>query len=101
MMKEDWLWPALILITLAFGSAVYFHLVWSGSFRGCGPAVLTEGEQKTIASLDSIVDVGLKLATTLVGFGAALLIGLKSGLGSSPLTRTLVAAAVLLFAQSA
>jgi hypothetical protein len=101
-MREEWLWPVLILLLLAVGSIAYLHQVSMGTFAPCAlMTTLTELQQKTIASLELIIELGLKLSTTLVGFGAALLIGVKSGLSSSPSMRALVAAAVLLFAQSA
>ena len=71
-----------------------------GSFNVC-----TEGTdeiyQKTIAALDAIVELSVKLSTTLIGLGAALLIGLKTGLRFTPVTKLITITAVLFFAQSA
>jgi hypothetical protein len=58
--------------------------------------------QKTIAALDAIADLGLKLSTALIGFGAALLIGLKSGGMSLTFpVRIAVFISMLMFTQSA
>src|SRR4051812_26809447 len=58
-------------------SAAAYAFVASGSFSSCATGSFTDAQQKTISSLDTIIDLGLKLATTLIGFGAAVLIGVK------------------------
>jgi hypothetical protein len=55
---------------------------------------------KAIAALDGIVDLGIKLSTTLVGLGAALLIGWKSGLKLTIPVKLIVIIASLLLIQS-
>ena len=75
--------------------------VASGSFKVCVPAPLDESNQKTIAALDGIVDLGLTLSTTLIGVGAALLIGLKSGLKITLTVKVIILVATVFFVQSA
>jgi hypothetical protein len=96
------LWMVIGAATLA-SIAIYF-LVESGShFSVCVP---TEGSATTqtgeaIKSLDAIADVGIKLSTTLVGLGAAILLGFKSGLNLTTSIRALILLATTCFAESA
>jgi hypothetical protein len=72
-----------VKITLAVAglvSVIILLWVWHASSGVCVYGETEDVYQKMIASLDGIVDLGLKLSTSLVGVGAALLIGLKSGL---------------------
>src|SRR5262249_52868280 len=78
-----------------------YWFVWNASFGACVRGNLAENYQKTISALDGTVDLGLKLSTTLVGFGAALLIGIKDSVRMTPTLRVLVLVSTLLFAQSA
>jgi hypothetical protein len=95
-------WSASIALTVA-GVASLGVLLWVryGSFGACVFGDTDESFQKTIAALDGIADVGLKLSTSLVGFGAALLIGLKAGLTLTVPVRTLLLISMLMFTQSA
>ena len=82
-------------------SLVVCWFVWNAPFGACVRGDLGENYQKTISALDGTVDLGLKLSTTLVGFGAALLIGIKDSVRMTPTLRVLVLVSTLLFAQSA
>src|SRR5688572_8463645 len=55
---------------------------------------------KMFAALDTIVDVDIKLTTTLAGIGAAVLIGLKSGTTLPVEARVWILIATLLFTLS-
>lgn len=95
------LWRVIALaVVFAICVVIYLHVA-NGSFSVCAVGAFTDEQKHTITSLDSIVDLSLKLSTTLVGFGAAALIGLKSGIRLSPLMRLSVVIATILFAQSA
>jgi hypothetical protein len=95
-------WLQLVGLALLFVlSFVIYQYVGSGTFDVCAVAEFKEEQKKTIASLDAIVDLSLKLSTTLVGFGAAALIGLKSGLKLSSLVRFSIVVATIFFAESA
>jgi len=87
-----------------FASGVVFYLVQSGSsFKVCVPtegAATTQHEQ-AIKSLDAVADVGIKLSTTLVGFGAAILLGFKSGLTLTTSIRAFILLATICFLESA
>jgi hypothetical protein len=48
-----------------------------------------------------VVDLGIKMSTTLAGLGAALLLGLKSGLRTTRLTKLFVLFGTVLFVESA
>jgi hypothetical protein len=78
-------------------------LLWVllGAFGACVSGDTGESFQKTIAALDGIADLGLKLSTSLVGLGAALLIGLKSGLTLTAPVRASLIVSMLMFTQSA
>lgn len=92
-----------VLITILVISLGVLLWVAHGSFIACVPqeGQTSESFQKTIATLDGILDVGLKLSTTLVGFAAALLIGLKSGQMLTVPIRAALLVSALLFCQSA
>jgi hypothetical protein len=96
------IWIAIVLSALV--SIAIFWWVQSGStFK---VAVPTEGEatkqyEQAIKALDSIADVGIKLATTLVGLGAAVFLGFKSGLILTTQIRILILLATACFLQSA
>ena len=57
--------------------------------------------EQAIKSLDSVADVGIKLATTLVGVSAAILLGFKSGLTLTTSIRAFILLAAMCFLQSA
>ncbi len=91
----------MIVGLVIVSSLVVFWFVWNASFGACVRGSVGESYQKTISALDGTVDLGLKLSTTLVGFGAALLIGIKDSVRMTPTLRVLVLVSTLLFAQSA
>jgi hypothetical protein len=91
----------VVLLLLLIVGVAAFWWVAHGSFRVCVEGAFADSDQKTIATLDGIIDLGLKLSTTLVGVGAAVLIGLKSGLKMTPFVQVLLLVATLLFVQSA
>jgi hypothetical protein len=82
------------------GSLAVFWYVLNASFV-CTRGVLDQNYQNTIKALDGTVDLGLKLSTTLVGFGAALLIGIKDVARMNTVVRMAVLVSTLLFAESA
>jgi hypothetical protein len=92
----------VIVALVVIASASGFVYGYAGA-AVCLPEDIAKSEnfQKTIAALDGIVDLGLKLSTSLVGFGAALLIGLKGGLTLTVPVRTSIFLALLMFIQSA
>jgi hypothetical protein len=49
-------------------SLIVFIWVITASFGACVTGNMNENLQKTIGALDGIVDLGLKLSTSLVGF---------------------------------
>ena len=100
-MQRGHTWRIGWLVALLVGSFVIYVYVANGSFSPCPVGVFTDEQKRTIASLDSIIDLSLKLSTTLVGFGAAALVGLKSGLKLFPAVKLSVAVATILFTQSA
>jgi hypothetical protein len=93
----------LALAAIALISAyVCFDVLRAAHFNAC-PVILPEKAdryQKTIAALDSIIDLSIKLATALVGLGAAILIGLKSGVRLRPIVRSFILLATICFTQS-
>jgi len=84
-------------------SVVIYFLIDAGTLRPCAPGqdALADRFQKAISALDSIVDLGLKLSTTLVGVGAAALIGFESKLKLSPSSRIFLLLSIFCFIQSA
>jgi hypothetical protein len=85
-------------------SILIFHLVQSGSQHVCTPPTPEadiEKYDKIIRELGEVVDLGIKLSTASAGLGAALILGLKSGLRTSTLVNFLVFLAIALFVQSA
>jgi hypothetical protein len=100
MKLRDWS-PTIVLTVVGVVSLGAFLWAWFGSFGACVYGQTDESYQKTIAALDGIADLGLKLSTSLVGFGAALLIGLKGGLSLTAPVRTFLLISMLMFTQSA
>ena len=98
-------WAPLVVVVLAFAaSCILFLLVLNAlPFKVCVPVEPGEVDryQKAIAALDSIVDLSIKLSTALVGLGAAILIGLKSGVRLTPAVRSLILVSAICFLQSA
>jgi hypothetical protein len=94
-----------LVAILLLGSIVVYAWVESGSgFRVCTPPdnpSELEKYVKTIAALDQVVDLGIKLSTTLAGVGAALLLGLKSSIRSTPIVRYCTLLSTILFVESA
>jgi hypothetical protein len=94
-------WPAGIVVT-AF---LLVAAVWIWTMNGSFVCVINDKPSdrflKTIVALDGIADLGLKFSTSLVGFAAALLIGLKSGLSLTAPVRTSLVVSMLMFTSSA
>jgi hypothetical protein len=81
--------------------AAIYGIVGSAGFGACVQGSITESLKETVKALDSTVDLGIKLSTTLVGLAAALLIGLKTGVRLTPTLRLLLFLCIILFTQSA
>jgi hypothetical protein len=94
------IWVIGVLISLSCLSGLTYSWVAAGSFKVCTPQD-SDNYVKMVAALDSIVDLGIKLSTTLVGLGAALLIGWKSGLRLTFPIKVILIIASLLLIQSA
>jgi hypothetical protein len=100
--RQQTIWIIGILGGLICLSAVAYFWVAAGSFKVCTPQESSQDTYaKTIGALDGIVDLGLKLSTSLVGLGAALLIGWKSGLKLTFAIKIIILIATLLLIQSA
>lgn len=92
-----WVLCALI----ALGSLATWGWAWTGGFGACVKGSTGSTLTNTVAVLQDTMDLGVKLSVTLVGAGAALLIGLKQGVQLHYSVKTLLLFAVLLFGQSA
>lgn len=90
---------AAVLLFCALCLAVFLWV--SAAPFVCVSGGLGDNFQKTITVVDGTVDLGVKFSTTLVGLGAALLLGLKSGLTLTRGTRILLLLSITLFLQSA
>lgn len=93
-------WPIIVLVLFAIMSLVVAAITMR-PLGVCPVEEPTDLQLKTIATLTDIVDLGLKLSTALVGFGAAALIGIKAELKLSRFMRVMIVVSVVLFAQSA
>ena len=100
-MRNRLIWTALTLLAVGVFAWFVYRWVAAGSFNVCVPEKLTEEATKTIEGLDKIIDLGITLSTSLVGLGAAILIGLKSGFRVSLPNQLIVLVAILFFVQSA
>jgi hypothetical protein len=99
--RKQTIWIVGILVVLVCLSGVAYLWVAAGSFSVCTPQESQDTYAKTIAALDGIVDLGLKLSTSLVGLGAAVLIGWKAGLKLTFPIKIIILVATLLLIQSA
>jgi hypothetical protein len=90
---------AAVLVSIA----IFFWVGSGSSFRVCVPTdgAATTQHQEAIKALDAVADVGIKLSTTLVGIGAAILLGFKSGLILTTPIRACILLATLCFLESA
>lgn len=96
------IWIVIVVYSLA-SVAIYFWVESGSAFKVTVP---TEGDATTqheqaIKAMDGVADVGIKVATTLVGVGAAVLLGFKSGLKLTTPIRIFVLLATACFLQSA
>ena len=97
--RQQTIWIVGILVVLVCLSGLAY--VWVAAASRCAPQESQDTYAKTIAALDGIVDLGLKLSTSLVGLGAAVLIGWKAGLNLTFPIKVIILAATLLLIQSA
>ena len=108
-MQRGRFWSAVGVVVVLGGSILIYLWVQSGGSFVCTPLDKSKANyqteiqkyEKTIAAVDQVVDLGIKLSTTLAGLGAALLLGLKSGLRTSAVVNLLVFVASVLLVQSA
>lgn len=93
----------LIGLALAASIGIYGWVESGSSFKVCVPTegAATTQHEEAIKSLDAIADVGIKLSTTLVGIGAAVLLGFKSGLTLTTSIRAFILLATMCFLESA
>jgi hypothetical protein len=98
--RQQTIWIVGILFALICLSGLAFFWVAEGTFRVCTPQ--PEGPYaKTISALNEIVELGLRFSTTLVGLGAALLIGWRPGVQLTFPIKAIILIATLLLVQSA
>lgn len=94
------------LLRLAVCAAVALACLagWTWAGRGgvvCVNGTLGEALQRTVATLDTTIDLGIKLSISLVAVGSAVLLGLKSGIRLTAWIKTVLFTSVVLFGQSA
>jgi hypothetical protein len=100
--KEIWFVCASLLATAGFTAALLYWAFTGEEFRACRETTESiDRYGKTFAALDSIIDANFKLATGLAGVGAAVLIGLKTGVTLNPYVRTWLLISTIFFALSA
>jgi hypothetical protein len=99
--RHQTVWIVSAVVGLLCLSALIYSWVAGGSFTVCTPQDSNENMVKTIAALDGIVDLSIKLSTSLVGLGAALLVGWKTGLKLTFPIKIIIIIAALLMVQSA
>jgi hypothetical protein len=101
-------WPfgtcqTVSVAVLISGSGALWGWALTAHFPACAqPPTPDEWLVRTAATLDATVDLGIKIAITLVGAGGALLVGLRST--TAPLTtpaKLLLLSAIIAFAQAA
>ena len=101
--QENYWFFATVALLLVTSAVVYWNVAGPG-FKVCAvpnKATDVSNYQKTISALDSVVDLSIRLSTALAGFGAAALIGLKSGIKLSTAVRLFILIATICFVQSA
>lgn len=78
-------------------------LAWAlfGGFAACPAGETGETFQKTIATLDGTIELGLKLSVALIGAGAAVILGLKTGIRMTQRVKAVLFTAIILFGESA
>lgn len=93
----------VIGITLVVSIGVFLWVQSGSAFQVCVPTegAATTQHQEAIKALDAVADVGIKLCTTLVGIGAAILLGFKSGLALTTPIRAFILLATTCFLESA
>jgi small-conductance mechanosensitive channel len=95
-------WSATIIV----GGSIVIYSLWrflkvpAMHVGICNTVVSSEQYQKTVEFLDSIIQLGLTLATGLIGLVAALMIGLQGSLRMTPWNVTFLAGSVVCLAQA-
>jgi hypothetical protein len=100
---EENVWFSLGLLALALIVVGALWYVLTIRFNVCTPTTKADFDKfkQTTASLDAIADMGIKLSTACVGFGVALLIGLKAGIELNRFSRFFLLVGTIFFIQSA
>src|SRR5436190_2144894 len=91
--------PWIFVIVAAACCGAAWYCVLSTKYGGCEKGETGDALQKTIATLDATIELGLKLSVSLVAAGAALLVGLKSGVRMTAWVRALLLVTIFLFGQ--
>src|SRR5690242_12951696 len=90
----------IVLAAVFFGGVTVIAWSWSQPFGGCAIQPLTDGVKAALSQYSETVKQVLTLSTALAGLGAAVLLGLKQGLGLTEFRRVLLLASVLCFVFS-
>jgi len=92
-----------VALILSASMAIFLWVLSGSHFKVCLPPEPAQLDKyvRTIGSLDQVVDLGIKLSTTLAGLGAALLIGLRKGMTLTGPVKFFVLLSTILFVQSA
>ncbi|MER8563705.1 hypothetical protein [Mesorhizobium sp. M0578] len=95
-------WAGLGIIGVLVGIASSRAYFWMPETHigVCDTAALSEPYQKTVEFLDSISQLGLTLATALIGLGAGLLLGLQGTLRPTPWIVAVLAGSMISLAQA-
>lgn len=81
-------------------SAGILKHVSAADFAACAKSDTSYFAKSAVEVLSGIVDLNITLATTLIGLGAALIIGLNNQVRVTPLVSLLVLSAIVAFSQS-
>jgi len=90
-----------VFAALTLVGGIAFAYVGAGRFGVCTPHPPQDGYIKTVSALDAIVQLGLNLATALVGVGTALLLGWKGGIKLTLSVKLTILVGMLFLVQSA
>ncbi|MER9091521.1 hypothetical protein NKH81_20420 [Mesorhizobium sp. M0959] len=99
-MSYKWSGLAVVGALVAIASARAYFWMPETHIGVCDTAAAAEPFQKTIEFLDSIIQLGLTLATALIGLGAGLLLGLQGALRPTPWTIAILTGSMISLAQS-
>ncbi|ESY94861.1 hypothetical protein [Mesorhizobium sp. LNHC209A00] len=99
-MSKKWVGIGVVAAVAGIVSARAYFWMPETHIGVCDTSALSDPYQKTVEFLDSIIQLGLTLATAMIGLGAGLLLGLQGTLRPTPWISAILAGSMISLAQA-